>query len=375
MANSKSVTGARGVVLKKDIIKTVEQRFEKVKSEKARRIKEWKESLTDLTEDAKNQKRKYTAEIQKATRSINKGENVKENQKKIAKLKEQIKKVDKDKYTNKDLKRKQRETMQSIMSDLEGKLCPFCGKNFGSEQGVKSHLCEKNEGLSDKELKQMNTVPERSTNYAQNYKKEHGTNKFDVEVPLEEFDNTPVKVDISEEIHHLISVDPYASTLRISRIGNLIDFNVNSNPNLISAPAVDAVLFKKTHGKQFSQISDKDKHNIAEAAIEKSKTQFHQGGHGFKPAKGIPSYEKKLVQDMAEIEHEVLEMSKNGCLGQTSEGRDKVKSLVKTRLEELQKRVKDDITDFEPSEDGSAKVKRFLAQVDYDYHTKKRKMI
>jgi hypothetical protein len=48
MANSKAVTGARGGVLKKDIIKTVEQRFKKVKSEKARRIKEWKESLTKL---------------------------------------------------------------------------------------------------------------------------------------------------------------------------------------------------------------------------------------------------------------------------------------------------------------------------------------
>ena len=127
MANSKAVTGARGGVLKKDIIKTVEQRFKKVKSEKARRIKEWKESLTDLTEDAKKQKRKYTAEIQKATRSVKNGENVKENQKKIAELEGKINKLDKDKYTNKDLKWKQRETMQSIMADLEGKLCPFCG--------------------------------------------------------------------------------------------------------------------------------------------------------------------------------------------------------------------------------------------------------
>lgn len=48
MAGTKSVIGAEKVILKEDIIKTVEQRFNKVKAEKARRIKEWKESLTDL---------------------------------------------------------------------------------------------------------------------------------------------------------------------------------------------------------------------------------------------------------------------------------------------------------------------------------------
>ena len=159
-----------------------------------------------------------------------------------------------------------------------------------------------------------------------------------------------------------------ASTLRLSRIGNLIDFSINANPNLISAPAVDAVKFKKTHGIPYSKLPDIDKRNIAQAAIKKSKTQFHQGGHSFKPAKGTPSYEKKVVQDLAEIEHEVLEMSKNGCLGQTSEGRDKVKELVKTRLDELQERIKQDIEGFEPAKDVKAKVGRFLAQVDYDYH-------
>ncbi len=49
MAISKSITGASDVVSKKDITKTVQQRFEKVKSEKARRIEDWKRSLTDLT--------------------------------------------------------------------------------------------------------------------------------------------------------------------------------------------------------------------------------------------------------------------------------------------------------------------------------------
>ena len=62
MGKSKAVVGARGVVLKKDI-KTVQQRFEKVKSEKARRIKEWKESLTDLTADANLQKRNIVTRL------------------------------------------------------------------------------------------------------------------------------------------------------------------------------------------------------------------------------------------------------------------------------------------------------------------------
>jgi hypothetical protein len=39
MAKSKAVTGAREVVLKKDIIKTVQQRFEKVKAEKSQENK------------------------------------------------------------------------------------------------------------------------------------------------------------------------------------------------------------------------------------------------------------------------------------------------------------------------------------------------
>ena len=136
-------------------------------------------------------------------------ENVKENQKKIAELEGKINKLDKDKYTNKDFKAEtKRNNAKYYATDLEGKLCPFVGKTLAVSK-VSNLICVKRmRVLADKELKQMNTVPERSTNYAQNYKKEHSTNKFDVEVPLEEFDNAPVKVDISEEIHHLISVDP-----------------------------------------------------------------------------------------------------------------------------------------------------------------------
>ena len=46
------------------------------------------------------------------------GENVKENQKKIAELTSKIKILDERKYTDRDLKRKQRQVMQSIMVDL-----------------------------------------------------------------------------------------------------------------------------------------------------------------------------------------------------------------------------------------------------------------
>jgi len=57
MGKSKAVTYPGDIISKEDIIKTVQQRFEKVKAEKAKRIKEWKESLTDLTNDAKNKKK------------------------------------------------------------------------------------------------------------------------------------------------------------------------------------------------------------------------------------------------------------------------------------------------------------------------------
>lgn len=99
MAKSKAVTGARNIVSKKDIIKTVEQRYEKVKAEKARRIKEYKESLTELTNDASNQKKKYIEKIGELYDEIDNGKNVKDNQKKIAELTSKIKILDERKYT------------------------------------------------------------------------------------------------------------------------------------------------------------------------------------------------------------------------------------------------------------------------------------
>lgn len=261
--------------------------------------------------------------------------------------------------------------MKDIMVKEEGSFCPFCGENFGSSDGVKQHLCEK-EAFTDKDLEKMNTPSERSANYAENYKAEHGTNRFTVNVPLEEFDNNQLEIDIGEEIHHLISVGPYAFTLRINRLGNYFGIDINSTDNLISAPSVDPVAFKKKHGMAFSDLSDKSKYDIAAAAIEKSKIQYHKGNHDFEPEKGIPSYEKKLVQDLAEIEYEILAKSrKEGCLGQTPEGREEAKNLIDNKLKELQEKIKSDITDFEPSPDGKQIVERFLAKEDYKYHTGK----
>lgn len=371
MGGSKAVIGAEKAILKDDIIKTVEQRYQRVKAEKARMIQEWKDSLTDLTTNAKRLIKEYKEKIRNAEREVNKGINVEENEKKIAELKKKTNELKKKKYTDADLKQAEREIMKDIMVKEEGSFCPFCGENFGSSDGVKQHLCEK-EAFTDKDLEKMNTPSERSTNYAENYKAEHGTNRFTVNVPLEEFDNDELEIDIGEEIHHLISVGPYAFTLRINRLGNYFGIDINSTDNLISAPSVDPVAFKKKHGMAFSDLSDKSKYDIAAAAIEKSKIQYHKGNHDFEPEKGIPSYEKKLVQDLAEIEYEILAKSrKEGCLGQTPEGREEAKNLIDNKLKELQEKIKSDITDFEPSPDGKQIVERFLAKEDYKYHTGK----
>ena len=183
-----------------------------------------------------------------------------------------------------------------------------------------------------------------------------------------------ITVEIGEEIHHLISVDPYASTLRVSRIGNLLGFNVNQDNNLVSAPSVEPSSFKKNHQVAYTDLPEQDKQRIAKAAIQKSQTQFHKGDHSFeKPEAGVISYEKKLVQDMAEIEHEILAMSEEAgkCLGQTQAGREQVKDMVKGKLTGLQERIKADLFEFQPAPGEQPTVERFLAKVDYDYHMRK----
>jgi hypothetical protein len=59
VGGSKAVIGAEKAILKDDIIKTVEQRYQRVKAEKARMIQEWKNNLTDLTSDAKEKVETY----------------------------------------------------------------------------------------------------------------------------------------------------------------------------------------------------------------------------------------------------------------------------------------------------------------------------
>lgn len=87
MGGSKAVIGAEKAILKDDIIKTVEQRYQRVKAEKARMIQEWKNNLTDLTSDAKEKVETYEGIITELQFEINSGINVEENEKKIAELK------------------------------------------------------------------------------------------------------------------------------------------------------------------------------------------------------------------------------------------------------------------------------------------------
>lgn len=94
MGGSKAVIGAEKVILKDDFIKTVEQRYQRVKAEKARMIQEWKDSLTDLTTNAKRLIKEYKEKIRNAEREVNKGINVEENEKKIAELEEKIDKLE-----------------------------------------------------------------------------------------------------------------------------------------------------------------------------------------------------------------------------------------------------------------------------------------
>ena len=63
MGGSKAVIGAEKAILKDDFIKTVEQRYQRVKAEKARMIQEWKDSLTDLTSNAKEKVETYEGKI------------------------------------------------------------------------------------------------------------------------------------------------------------------------------------------------------------------------------------------------------------------------------------------------------------------------
>jgi DNA repair exonuclease SbcCD ATPase subunit len=226
---STSETGASSVIWTLDIINSPEKRFKEVKKEKRRRIDEWKRSLTKLTKNAEELLEEYNNQKDILKTKIRFGEDVEQNQKKLDKLEERIKKLQKDKYTDSDLAEQKARIAQEIMDECEGSVCPFCGKIFGSDGEVKSHL-----NMTDEEMEKMNKVALRDPNYRQKYIKEKGINEFDMDVKLD--DGEIAKVKVGEQIHHIVSVDPYSSTLRVSRLGNLAGFDINELPNLTALP-------------------------------------------------------------------------------------------------------------------------------------------
>lgn len=182
-----------------------------------------------MTERAKKLLNKYNDLKDILEERIAYKQDIEQNQKKLDKLEERIKKLQKDKYTDSDLAEQKARIAQEIMDECEGSVCPFCGKIFGSDGEVKSHL-----NMTDEEMEKMNKVALRDPNYRQKYIKEKGINEFDMDVKLD--DGEIAKVKVGEQIHHIVSVDPYSSTLRVSRLGNLAGFDINELPNLTALP-------------------------------------------------------------------------------------------------------------------------------------------
>ena len=205
------------------------------------------------------------------------------------------------------------------MNECEGSVCPFCGKIFGSGGEVKSHL-----NMTDEEIDKMNKVASRDPNYRQEYIKEKGINEFDMDVKLD--DGNVAKVQIGEQIHNNVSVDPYSSILSVSRLGNMAGFDINELPNLTALPYV----------KNISDIPEQFKPVIREKVVEKIEMQYHDGPHNYSE-EGLISYEDQMVQKMSEIEQGVLEKSRSagGCIGKTKEGREEACQHVKKELEKF----------------------------------------
>ncbi len=327
---STSETGASSVIWTSDIINSPKKRYEKVKEEKQRRIKEWKNSLTELTESAKRLLDKYNVQKGILKTKIRFGEDVEQNQEKLDKLKKRIEKLEKDKYTDSDLAEQKARIAQEIMDECEGSVCPFCGKIFGSDGEVKSHL-----NMTDEEMEKMNKVALRDPNYRQKYIKEKGINEFDMDVKLD--DGEIAKVKVGEQIHHIVSVDPYSSTLRVSRLGNLAGFDINELPNLTALP----------YAKNISDFPENFQSVIQESIVKKIEMQYHDGPHNYSE-EGLISYEDQMVQKMSEIEQAVLEKSRQagGCIGQTKEGREQVCQDVKKELEKFRDECREKLENF-----------------------------
>ncbi len=330
---STSETGASSVIWTSDIINSPKKRYEKVKEEKERRIKEWKSSLTELTERAKKLLNKYNDLKDILEERIAYKQDIEQNQEKLDKLKKRIEKLEKDKYTDSDLAEQKARIAQDIMDECEGSVCPFCGKIFGSDGEVKSHL-----NMTDEEMEKMNKVALRDPNYRQKYIKEKGINEFDMDVKLD--DGEIAKVKVGEQIHHIVSVDPYSSTLRVSRLGNLAGFDINELPNLTALP----------YAKNISDFPENFQSVIQESIVEKIEMQYHDGPHNYSE-EGIISYEDQMVQKMSEIEQGVLEKSRQagGCIGQTKEGREQACQDVKKELEQFRDECREKLEKFKAS--------------------------
>lgn len=245
-------------------------------------------------------------------------------------MEERIKKLQKDKYTDSDLAEQKARIAQDIMDECEGSVCPFCGKIFGSDSEVKSHL-----NMTDEEMEKMNKVALRDPNYRQKYIKEKGINEFYMYVKLE--DGSVAKVLVGEQIHHIVSVDPYSSTLRVSRLGNLAGFDINELPNLTALP----------YAKNISDFPENFQSVIQESIVKKIEMQYHDGPHDYSE-EGIISYEDQMVQKMSEIEQAVLEKSRQagGCIGQTKEGREQACQDVKKELEQFRDECREKLEKF-----------------------------
>jgi len=308
---STSETGASSVIWTSDIINSPKKRYEKVKEEKERRIKEWKSSLTELTERAKKLLNKYNDLKDILEERIAYKQDIEQNQEKLDKLEKRIKKLQKDKYTDSDLAEQKARIAQDIMDECEGSVCPFCGKIFGSDSEVKSHL-----NMTDEEMEKMNKVALRDPNYRQKYIKEKGINEFDMDVKLD--DGEIAKVKVGEQIHHIVSVDPYSSTLRVSRLGNLAGFDINELPNLTALP----------YAKNISDFPENFQSVIQESIVEKIEMQYHDGPHNYSE-EGLISYEDQMVQKMSEIEQGCWRKAgrREGALGRQRKAGNKHASL------------------------------------------------
>ncbi|KNY26559.1 AHH domain-containing protein [Pseudobacteroides cellulosolvens] len=332
MGNDVAKTGASSAVLADLIISKPKSRDE-VKAEIEKRLEAWKAGLTSLAEGAQRLMNTYLDKMDALEDRLGIGDDVSQE---IAELEARIADLQVKKYTSEDLEKQRQAALQSVMKDWESNVCPFCGRVFSDAGGVGAHL-----NISDKQVEEMNTAATRSSSYARTFKnnrdKEGGESiSGTVDAGLKK------EVAYSEEIHHLISVDPYATTLRLSRVGNLAGFNVNGISNLIALATV-AQSFKADHGKSFTKLPQEVKERIYELITDKTGNQIHQGAHD-------GPYEERLIQRLSELEQKIMKLSEGGCIGQTKDGQTQAKDMFDSEVAKLQEEIKNDLAEFDPKE-------------------------